>query len=164
MRTEKSIRNNDFASVQYEKYAIDNQGAIDWLKPHNYSVEAFYVPELDGTIGEVYLYQGDTFITRATKIERYNEAKIERTDRDEEIRLGQAKRQAHFYKVENDLIKQKVTRKLEIFQTEPTVYENLIPEIVQIPEPEPQGGNAEVDQWIDEYRQADYREIGIDIA
>ena len=164
LRTETSIRNNDFATVMYEKYAIDNQGAISRLKPNNYNVEAYYVPDTDGNIGEVYLYQGDTFITRSTKIERYNEAKMERTEHDEQIRTDQAKRQAHFFKTEKDGIAEKITRKIDLITPEPDIYKNIIPEIVQVPEPDPQGGNTEVDRWIDEYRQADYREIGIDIA
>jgi hypothetical protein len=159
LRTETSIRNNDFATVQYEKYAIDNQGAISRLRPHNYSVEAYYVPDPDGNIGEVYLYQGETFITKATKIERYNEAKMERTDDDERIRTGQAKRQAHFFKTEKDGIAAKVTRKMEIIA--PDEFSNIVPEIIHIPEPQP-GGNEEVDEWIEEYRQINYRERSIE--
>ncbi|MCX6281507.1 MAG: hypothetical protein NTU51_06065 [Bacteroidetes bacterium] len=117
IQTKTSIRNNDFAQVMYGKYAIDNQNAIIRLKPNNYTVQAYYVPEHDGGIPEVYLYQDDTFITRATKIEEYNEAKIERTDRDEQIRTEQAKRQAHFFKVEKDGLAEKVTRKLAIIKT-----------------------------------------------
>jgi hypothetical protein len=96
-KTETSIRNNDFAQVQYAFYALDNQQAIAKLKPGNYNVQAYYVPSADGNIENVYFYQGDTFISRATKIERYNEAKIERTEADERIRTNQAKRQAHFF-------------------------------------------------------------------
>jgi len=133
LRTETSIRNNDFAQVMYEKYAIDNQGSVSRLKPNNYNVEAYYVPDPDGSINEVYLYQGDTFITRSTKIERYNEAKMERTDRDEEIRTNQAKRQAHFFKTEKDGIAQKITRKIELVT--PIDYSQMEPEILNIPDP-----------------------------
>ena len=132
IRTETSIRNNDFAQVMYEKYAIDNQGAIARLKPNNYSVEAYYVPDPDGNIGEVYLYQGETFISKATKIERYNEAKMERTAADEEIRTNQAKRQAHFFKVERDGIQEKVTRKIELVT--PVDYAG-IPDPIIVPQP-----------------------------
>lgn len=128
VKTDTSIRNNDFVQVMYEKYAIDNLSAITRLKPNNYSVHAYYVPDGSGSIGEVFLYQDGNFITRATKIERYNEAKIERTEKDEQIRTQQAKRQSHFFKVEKDGIAEKVTRKLEIvpsaeFQQIPTNVE-----------------------------------------
>ena len=55
-----------------------------------------------------------------------------------------------------------VTRDLEVIRNES--YQDINPEIVQVTVPQPPNGNEEVDQWIDEYRQADYREIGIDIA
>ena len=70
--------------------------------------------------------------TRATKIERYNEAKMERTDDDERIRTNQAKRQAHFFKSERDLLQEKVTRKLEIIPGE--IFPDIEPEIVDIPD------------------------------
>jgi len=148
-RTETSIRNNDFAQVQYEKYSIDNLSAITRLKPHNYNVEAFYVPDASGNIDEVFLYQGDTFITKATKIEKYNEAKIERTERDEQIRTDQAKRQAHFFKTERDGIAEKITRKIDMIPAE-----QLLPQVQNveiIPEPAGRDENQDLDDLIKQY-------------
>jgi len=132
LRTETSIRNNDFVTVQYEKYTIDNLAALERLKPNNHKVEAFYVPAADGSISEVFLYQGDTFLTRASRIERYNEAKMERTDEDERIRTDQAKRQSHFFKVERDGIREKVT-KVELVRTDQMPVD-IVPEIIDIPQ------------------------------
>lgn len=84
------------------------------LKANNYSVDAYFVPQSDGSVNEVYLYQADRFISRATLIERYNEAKAERTERDEQIRTDQAKRKANFYKIEKDGLAAKINRKLVI--------------------------------------------------
>jgi hypothetical protein len=133
IRVPTSIRNNDFCQVMYEKYSIDRQDSISRIKPNNYCVEAYYVPDHDGNIPEVFIYQGDTFITKATKIERYNEAKIERTEKDEQIRTDQAKRQAHFFKVEKEGIEEKITRKLEII---PSDSLELPEETILVPEPE----------------------------
>ena len=133
MRTETSIRNNDFVQVQYEKYAIDQLASISKLKPNNYNVESFYVPDPDGNISEVFIYQDDTFITKATKIERYNESKIERTERDEQIRTHQAKRQEVFFKTEREGIEEKITRKMEIFT--PTDYSEMEAEVIPIEQP-----------------------------
>ena len=153
--TETSIRNNDFARVQYEDYAIDNQHSIGRLKPNNYGVEAYYMPDADGNIGEVFLYQGETFISKATKIERYNEAKIERTVRDEELRTGQAKRQAHFFKTEKDNIEKKITRK--IAHVEHTDFDAIKPAIVQpLQEPE-----MDIDALVQEYSGAWMKERSI---
>lgn len=144
LRTRTSIRNNDFVQVMYEKYAIDNQASIGRLKPNNYEVEAFYIPSPEGSIGEVYLYQGDTFITRASKIERYNEAKIERTEEDERIRTDQAKRQAHFFKREKDLLEEKITRKLEFLPGE-IISGEILAEIEPVPVDIPDAEEQEED-------------------
>lgn len=122
-KAETSIRNNDFVRVQYQDYAIDNLMNLSRLKPNNKNVEAYYLPPSTGSgddLKEVYLYQGDTFIGRASLIEKYNEAKMERTEDDERIRTDQAKRQAHFFKVERDMIAEKVTKKLEVVSTSST--------------------------------------------
>lgn len=157
LKTETSIRNNDFAQVQYARYLIDNLGAIGRLKPNNYSVDARYVPDADGNIGEVYLYQGDTFITRAVKGEQYNEAVIERTADDERIRTEQSKRKAHYFKVQREGIEQKVVRRLDI--SRPVDLDSIAPEVIVVPEPEPVEQN--LDELISEYSQLNYREIGI---
>jgi hypothetical protein len=150
VRTETSIQKNDFAQVMYENYAIDNQGSIARLRPNNYSVEAYYVPERNGNISEVFIYQGDTFITKATKIERYNESKMERTEHDEQIRTNQAKRKAHFFKTEKDGLAEKVTRKLEIMQ--PDDYSEILVEIVEEVPVERELSNDEItDQLIQTY-------------
>jgi len=160
-KTETSIRNNDFATVQYDKYAIDNLSAINRLKPNNYEVQAYYLPDNDSAIQEVYLYQGDVFVTRATRIERYNEAKIERTEHDEVIRTNQAKRQAHFFKVEKDLLDEKVARKLDI--SKPVDYCEMVPEIIPA-ESRQVDPNEELEQLIEDYQKRDYMEIGFEEA
>ena len=175
-KAETSIRNNDFVRVQYQDYAIDNLHNLARLKPNNKNVEAYYLPPLtstslserggslserEGEINEVYLYQGDTFIGRASLIEKYNEAKMERTEDDERIRTNQAKRQAHFFKVEKDMIAEKVTRKLEVVSTSSTTgvstgfgsaqpakrLEDVTVEIV----PEPEERKIDLDRLVEMY-------------
>ena len=124
--TETSIRNNDYCMVQYEMYEIDNLESIFKLKPNNYNVTAYYMPELSGNIPEVFIYQGNTFIGKATKAERYNEAKIERTQEDERIRTDAAKRQAKFFKFEKEETGKKISRKLKPYEAVP------VPETVEI--------------------------------
>lgn len=154
-KTETSIRNNDFAKVQYEKYAIDNLSAISRLKPNNYEVEAYYLPQPDGAIGEVFLYQGDTFITRATKVERYNESVIERTADDERIRTDQSKRKAHFFKVMKEKMGDKITRKLEI--SEPMELESIEPEVVVIQEEQPVDFETQLDEDTRYFMSEEYK-------
>lgn len=150
LKTDTSIRNNDFATVQHEKYLIDHLEAMGRMAPNNYSVQAYYLPEPDGSIEDVYLYQGNTFITRATKTERYQKSKLERTEEDERIRTERSKRNAHFYKAEKDAMAAHVTRGLEVVKVEPGLYENIVPEIVQLPLP--RDANEEIDEWVEEYK------------
>ena len=113
-KTATSIRNNDAVQVNYEFYGIEKFEVLRLLKANNYTVDAYFVPQSDGSVNEVYLYQGDRFISRASLIERYNEAKAERTDRDNEIRTNQAKRKANFYKIEKEGLAAKIDRKIVI--------------------------------------------------
>ncbi len=102
-RTETSVRNYDSFRLQYEDYALATpEDSLARLEPNNYTVQAYWNEREDGTIPEAYIYQGDVYIGRATRYERYNEAKIERTAKDTEIKLEHQKRQAHQRKVVKD--------------------------------------------------------------
>jgi hypothetical protein len=148
LKTETSIRNNDFAMVRYARYDIDNLDALKRLNPNNYSVNAYYLPEPDGAIQEVFFYQDDMFITRGTRSENYQEAKIERTPEDERIRTDQSKRKAHYFKTEREGIQEKITRKLEIIPSTNYNFDELEPEIVSFPEPEIEN----IDELIENYK------------
>jgi len=134
-KTATSIRNNDFVQVQYAHYALNSgMDILSLMKPNNYSVEAYWLPNAEGTIGKVYLYQGDEYLGEATKYETYNEAQAERTTRDEEIRVEQAKRQATARKTVKDDVARKVVKiglmpKTKQEFTEEEVY---VPELVMV--------------------------------
>ena len=101
--TKTSIRNNDFVRVQGADYWIDNNvDVIGKLAPRSYKVDVYYLPDKDGNIGEVYIYQNNIYLCTCTKVEKYNEAQAERTAHDEEVRLIQAKRQSKFDKKVKD--------------------------------------------------------------
>ena len=54
--TKTSLRNNDYVQVQYENYAIETYDILSRLQTNNYTVEAYYLPDGNGQIAEVYLY------------------------------------------------------------------------------------------------------------
>ena len=98
--TETSIYNNDYCKVQQMDFWLKDYSSLDRLKPNNLQVTAYWLPENDGSIDKVYLYQGDTYIGEAynsTNYE-YNEFAIERTGADGENMLHQHKRNAKFDK------------------------------------------------------------------
>lgn len=137
-KTTTSLRNNDYLRVQYENYAIESYGILSKLQPNNYSVEAYFLPDENGETTEVFMYQGDTYLGRATRIERYQEAKIERTERDEQIRMEQSKRQAIYHAMEKQLKQQKF-RKVEIVRAESTkTHDDLVPVIIDTSYSEPE--------------------------
>lgn len=98
--TETSIYNNDYCPVQGENFELVNYESLKRLKPNNLSITAYWMPEADGSIKKVYLYQGETYIGEALNKSQfeYNENKIERTDTDEANILHQNKRSAKFDK------------------------------------------------------------------
>lgn len=102
--TSTSIRNNDYCPVQEERFEIADFGSLKRLKPNSYEVTAYWLPETDGSINKVYLYQDDTYVGEALngRMFEYNENKIEQTDDDHAKMLHQAKRIAKFDKFIKD--------------------------------------------------------------
>ncbi len=150
-RTDTSIQNFDFVRVQYKMYKIDQDRTLDLLAPNNLSVQAYWLPNQEGEITEVYLYQGDRYLCKADLIEKYNEAYIERTEKDEEIRIDQAKRQAHARK----RIKERADDlpRVEVIRNMPD-FSEMTPEILDVtpettPEPDFNINNitADADFW-----------------
>jgi hypothetical protein len=141
--TPTSIRNNDYVRVQYEDYAIENFEMLKHLKPGNYEVTAYWLPDADGTIGEVYLWQGENYLGKAIKYERYNTAKAERTELDEQIRTNQAKRQKKFFAYEGELKRTKV-KKVALLREKQYNDDDLEPEIIGPIEPETELAEVEI--------------------
>lgn len=86
-----SIQRNHFCSVQGCDYGLPSPELLGRLSPNNYSVDAYYIPEENGEINEVYLYQNDVFVGECKKIVEFNRAKSEWTDFDETAMVDQMK-------------------------------------------------------------------------
>ncbi|MEA2041165.1 MAG: hypothetical protein U9N85_01245 [Bacteroidota bacterium] len=82
IKTETSIRRNQYLRAVNEKYQLPNVDVIDRLQPGNYKVTAYYLPASDGTVDTVHLYQNEKYITSCNKLVSYNEATSEQTDTD----------------------------------------------------------------------------------
>ena len=129
--TKTSITNNTYLKVQLSSYTVESYAVIKRLKPNNYEVEARWLRDQDGDIEQVYLYQDDKYIGMAIKEERYNEAKIERTEKDEAVRTRQAIRQATFHKELKDE-KEKKYRKVAVLPANVNYHETITPEILEV--------------------------------
>lgn len=145
--TETSIYNNDYCKVQEMDFWLKDYEMLKRLKPNNRQVMAYWLPESDGSIDKVYLYQGDTYIGEAYNSAKYeyNEFTIERTATDEDNMLHQNKRNAKFDK----LIRER-REELPVvgFETpEQQVHrDEITPEIIETQQPKNYDGYDDLDE------------------
>jgi hypothetical protein len=101
---ECTIYNNDYVSAANGAYELSDFNSLKLLKSNDRTVMAYWLPESDGAVDKVYLYQGGTYIGEAVDRSRfaYNECRAERTESDEAKRLHQYKRAAKFDKLIRD--------------------------------------------------------------
>jgi hypothetical protein len=100
--TETTIRQNTYCTVMYNQYGLPSPEIIEKLEPRNYKVDAYYLPDADGTISEVYIYQNGRYIATCKPVARYNENTAEQTDADKAAYTEQSKYVAQFDKMMKD--------------------------------------------------------------
>lgn len=100
--TETTIRQNTYCTVMYNQYGLPSPEIIEKLEPRNYKVDAYYLPDADGTINEVYIYQNGRYIATCKPIARYNENTAEQTEYDKAAYTEQSKYVAQFDKMMKD--------------------------------------------------------------
>lgn len=81
-QTHTSIRRSMYCTVRGIKYQLPDPELMSRLSPNDYEVDAFYLPDSEGNVSEVYLYQERRFIAVCNPVKVYNEAKIEQTEED----------------------------------------------------------------------------------
>lgn len=142
--TETSIYKNDYCPVANEEFELVDFECLHRLKPNSLNVEAYWLPEEDGSIKQVYLWQGDTYIGEAVnRAEKaYNECAAERTDEDEANILYQQKRVAKFDKFIKSQ-RSEVPKLVSVTREERKRIEDLQPVIV----PETEQPKNEADEF-----------------
>lgn len=128
--TETSIRRNQSCQVLGNQYWLSSPEMIDALAPNDYKVKAYYLPEEDGSIPEVYIYQNDCYIDTCKNMGRYNEATCEQTDDDREIFTNQSKFVSQFDKMVKD---GKIQKIVIIPKEEKAAVAAAIPKVITIP-------------------------------
>ena len=98
---------------------------IGRLAPNDYAVEAYYLPDEQGNVPEVYIYQHGAYIATCCRIEAYNEATAEQTDKDREAYAEQAKYNAQF----DAMIAREKIRRVRLLPGDIPAHEE--PEIVE---------------------------------
>ena len=109
-RTRTSIRRNMYCTVRGVKFGLPSPELIGRLAPNDYTVEAFYMPDDEGKVSEVYLYQDNNFIATCAPIGLYNEATAEQTEEDEQRYQEQSKYVAQF----DAMIRREKIRNVEV--------------------------------------------------
>ena len=93
-----NIYNHDYVKCANAEFELADYESLRRLRPGNRKVSAYWLPEDDGRVDRVYLYQGDTYIGEAVDRRQtdFNENQIEQTAEDAEKKLHQFKRLSKF--------------------------------------------------------------------
>lgn len=156
-RTNTSINRSQYVTVQYEKYQLSNVSILDKLLPNNYEVEAYYLPDSEGLIHEVFLYQQGSFLCKAAKIIEYNTAKSEWTQKDKDGFIHQSKYVAEFDKAAKEGKRELATAVI----IKSDALKNALDEQVQIVEHVVQKEQS-ADDILNDYNPDDYAIYALD--
>ena len=143
------------------KFNLANFNDLNKLKPNNYKVTAYWLPEDDGSVKEVIIYQGDTYIGRATNRMNvsYNECKVEMTDQDHENKLHQDKRAAKFDKIVKER-KNEIPKIAVISGSSQKMIQNTTVDIVE--HNYISNDTMDLDELLERYSSDNYRERAIE--
>jgi len=83
--TETSLKQGRSFTVDYREWWLNDTSLIERFKPNNTNAQAYYMPDNDGAINEIFVYQDERYIDTPRDLGRFQEAKIERTKEDEHI-------------------------------------------------------------------------------
>ena len=155
-----TIYNSDYVMAANTKFNIANFNDLNKLKPNNYKVTAYWLPEEDGSVKEVIIYQGDTYIGRAYNrmSVSYNECKVEMTDQDHENKLHQDKRAAKFDKIVKER-KNEIPKIAVISESSQKMIQNTTVDIV---EHNYNSDSMDLDELLERFSGENYRERAIE--
>ena len=97
-----SIRRNSTVRVCYEDWWLSDTSVLEKLRPNDYKVTAYWLPDEEGKTSEVFIFQGDRYIDTVEKVETYNRVMAEQTDDDVVKYIEQQKKISKFSKYVRD--------------------------------------------------------------
>ena len=95
-RVETSIRRNSTVKVCYEDWWLSDTSVLEKLRPNDYKVTAYWLPDEEGKPAEVHIFQGDRFIDTCERVVTYNRVMAEQTEADVVNYIEQRKKIAKF--------------------------------------------------------------------
>lgn len=99
---ETSIRRNSTVRVAYEDWWLSSTSVLEKLRPNDYKVTAYFMPDEEGKPTEVYIFQGDKYIDHVERVQTYNRVLAEQTDEDVVNYIEQQKKISSFKKYMRD--------------------------------------------------------------
>ena len=112
--TATSVNRNSCVRVQYRDFWLSSPDVLRRLEPNNNRVKAYYLPDKKGNFDEVYIYQDGKYIDTCRFIGEYQEARMERTEKDEQIFLEQRKYISKF----DGMVKQNRPTRVQVISAE----------------------------------------------
>lgn len=147
-----TIRRNSYCRVNYTDYWLSSPEVIGKLAPNNYKVEAYFIPEEDGNIKDVFIYQDGKLIDTLVDMGRFNTAEAEQTETDKRI-LGKQMKYIHAF---DEMISRNSITPVGTLKSESVKQITSVPaKAVEIPKTE------EID-YLNYFKGKDYTRIGQD--
>ena len=157
-RVETSIRRNSTVRVCYEDWWLSDTSILEKLRPNDYQVTAYYMPDEEGRPTEVYIFQGDKYIDHVEKVQTYNRVMAEQTEEDTVNYIEQRKKIAKFSKY----VKDHAIEEVGIIKKSPldgnTAEHSVEPEELEVVAVTPQHAEQETQP---PYAYKDARERGV---
>ena len=100
--TDTSVRRNSTVRVAYEDWWLSDTSVLEKLRPNDYNVTAYWLPDEEGKAQEVFIFQGDKYIDQVEKVQTYNRVIAEQTEEDAVNYIEQRKKIAKFGKYVKD--------------------------------------------------------------
>ena len=163
----------------YADYQLEDLSMLKRLKPGNYSVDAFWLDDTDGTIGEVYLYQGGQYVGKAAQIATFTTAQAEWTEADTAAMTEQSKYISKFDKFVREgkdnianikVLPAEMPEGLDCLPgkaSDVTLQGSAAGEVggaSLVPPASPRPADDDLDALMEKYSAADYREYAIEMA
>ena len=169
--TSTTIQRNQYVQVQYADYQLEDLSMLKRLKPGNYSVEAYWLEDESGCIGEVYLYQNGQYVGKAAQIATFTTAQAEWTEADTAAMTEQSKYISKFDKFvregKDNIANIKVLPAAMPEGLGETLQGSAAGEVGSaslVPPASPRPADDDLDALMEKYSAADYREYAIEMA
>jgi hypothetical protein len=98
-RTDTSLKSSNLVTVQYQEWALSSPDKLNLFQPNNYGCTAHWLPEADGSIQSVYIYQDGKYIDECRPWGKFQEAVLERTEEDVQVMHRQLGRKQSYRKM-----------------------------------------------------------------